>query len=650
MSPLRVLLVEDCEDDALLIVNSLRSFCTDLETRRIEDEEQMRAALAEVNWDLVLCDFSLPHFSAPDALKLLREMDRDIPFIIVSGAVGEEAAVDAVKQGAEDYLNKQNINRLPRVIERSLAEVENRRRRRAAEEALFQSEARFRQVVENITEVFWAVEIPSGRFTYVSPGYERIWGRSSDSLYKDTAGWSDSVHPDDRQRVAEKQRQVEGPFNLTYRIIRPDGTLRWIRDRAFPVRSSGGEVKLVVGVAEDITEQKKLEEQFLQAQRVEAVGTLAGGVAHDLNNILSPILIGADLLIERMKEGPDRSILEMVAAQSRRGAEIIKQLLTFSRRIDSRRTDLQVPGLIRELESMIRETFPKEIQVQCFVPTDLWSLQADSTQLHQVLLNLCVNARDAMPAGGRLLLEAKNVTLSREDGKLLGEYAEGPYVEFLVHDTGTGIAPEIMGRIFDPFFSTKALGKGTGLGLSTVIGIVKNHEGFVRVESTPGKGSTFRVFLPANAGKRTEIAKEVREPYCLGNGQLILVVDDEVNMRVAMSELLVSAQYRVCTATDGEDALRVFRKNEAQIRLVITDMMMPVMNGMALIEQLRRLSPSLSILASVGIDSPGVTDSLAAHGVADILMKPYDGPALLRKIQQMLQVQTLRSADMGAGT
>jgi CheY-like chemotaxis protein len=380
-----------------------------------------------------------------------------------------------------------------------------------------------------------------------------------------------------------------------------------------------------------------METQFLQAQRMEVIGSLAGGIAHDLNNILAPIALVGGLLKEKLGDPADQELLEMALSGSKRGAEIIKQLLAFGRGQQGRRVAVQLRHLIREMVQMMRETFPREIDLRHEASADLWPVVGDSTQLHQVLLNLCVNARDAMRTGGRLSLGAANATLAAGDGVLPPDKSPGPYVSLMISDTGQGIPPEIQHRIFDPFFTTKPLGEGTGLGLSTVLAIVRNHGGFIRLDSAAGKGSTFKVFLPACPGEvEAAAATSLRPPPAGGGGQTILVVDDERNIRDAMRALLEREQFVVLTAMHGEDALAQFRQHRASIKLVLTDVMMPVMNGVTLVRELRRIDPVVKIIAMSGLGSVDHGGELAALGVPDVLMKPCAGTTLLETVHRHL--------------
>jgi two-component system, cell cycle sensor histidine kinase and response regulator CckA len=506
-------------------------------------------------------------------------------------------------------------------------------------DALRTGEERFREVVESILEVFWILDVEKARIIYVSPGFAIVWGRSCESLYSSMDVWRDSLHESDRARVLEatRERQNLGTYNEVYRILRPDGATRWIRDRAFPVKDASGKVIRVVGVAEDISDQRELEEKFLRAQRLEAIGTLASGIAHDLNNILSPILMSIGLLRDKLREEEDIRLLNMVEGSAQRGAGIVGQLLAFSRGLEGTRIMLHPGHILKEIAHLMGETLPKDIHVSMSVQRDLWNVVADPTQLQQVLMNLCVNARDAMPNGGSLTLSAENVHLEEGDVKHHAPAKPGPFVRLRVRDTGTGIDPAVMNRIFDPFFTTKQIGKGTGLGLSTVVGIVRNHLGLVTLHSEPGNGSEFNVFLPAKQN-RTDAHKPA-EPAAMprGNAELVLFVDDEGPIRHSSRLMLEAYGYHVILASNGGEAVALFKEHRDQIRLIVTDVMMPVMGGIDMARAIRQIDSSVPIIACSGQDQLHRRAEMVEAGVVEVLDKPFDGASLLGAVSRQLK-------------
>jgi len=383
----------------------------------------------------------------------------------------------------------------------------------------------------------------------------------------------------------------------------------------------------------DITAQKRLEAQLLRNQRMESIGTLAGGIAHDLNNVLGPILLSLDVMRQKVQDRPLRRMIDTVESSARRGAELIKQVLSFARGIEGKRGAIQVRHLVNEIGQIIKETFPKSITLRTKAPKDLWTISGDATQVHQVLMNLCVNARDAMPEGGAIEIVAENVMVDEQYAGMHLEAKAGNYIVLSVSDTGIGIPPKIRERIFEPFFTTKEVGKGTGLGLSTVMAIVKSHGGFVNVYSEVGKGSVFKAYLPAHEIEESRKGKEKEETQ-LGNGELILVVDDEEAVREITRATLETYGYRVVTAVDGTDAMAQFIERRNEIALVVTDMVMPYMDGAATIRALRKIDPGLGIILVSGL-AQNAENASDGQGVA-FLPKPYTAHELLQAIRHTL--------------
>lgn len=418
---------------------------------------------------------------------------------------------------------------------------------------------------------------------------------------------------------------------------RKDGAIRTEEITITPLHSEGGEIGHFIAIKQDITDQKAMEGHFLQAQRMEAIGNLAGGIAHDLNNILAPITLVSGLLNDRLSEDSDRELLAMVQLGARRGSEIVKQLLTFSRGQAGERIVVQPRHVIKEVMAIMRETFPREIDLRQQFPTDLWTVNADPTQLHQVVLNLCVNSRDAMLNGGSLTIAASNRTLAADNAALAPGSPQGPYVVIEVIDTGHGIPLEIRQRVFEPFFTTKPIGKGTGLGLSTVIGIVRSHGGFVTVDSALGKGSTFRVFLPAiTDGSELPAEMPVAPAGLPATAATVLVVEDERDIRETTSRVLKQGGYRVFTAVNGADALTQYFQHRTEIRLILTDLMMPVMNGLELIRALQATGSRVKIIAMTGLADAALTPELANLGVIEMVPKPFSGDVLLNALYRRL--------------
>jgi signal transduction histidine kinase/CheY-like chemotaxis protein len=444
------------------------------------------------------------------------------------------------------------------------------------------------------------------------------------------------VHPDDRAIAEATVKDLFEKGKAEYRIVRPDGSIVWLLDRKALIYDEQGKPLLMGGIAKDITERKKLEQQFLRTQRMESVGTLAGGIAHDMNNILAPILLSLQTLRKTLTDERSVRLLDMLKSSANRGAALVKQILTFARGTESEKTVIQVKHLIEELRKFVHATFPSDIALRVDVSKDLWTIKADPSQFHQILLNLLVNARDAMPNGGTITIEAENTTLDAHYAAMHPEARPGQYVVVSVTDTGTGIPQEIQQKIFEPFFTTKEIGKGTGLGLATVYSIVKNHGGFINLYSETGKGTTFRLFFPANISEETKEQQTLYVESLEGHGEYVLLVDDEHVIREASRLALESNGYNVLLAADGIEAVSMFAKQQDKIDLVITDMDMPNMDGPTLVRTLQKMKPSLPIIIASGLAENGKLAVMDNMNIRKSLSKPYTAEQLLSAIGEVL--------------
>lgn len=387
----------------------------------------------------------------------------------------------------------------------------------------------------------------------------------------------------------------------------------------------------------DITERKQIEQQLLRAQRMESIGTLAGGIAHDLNNILSPILLTVEMLQLKDFDEDTNRWLSIVRENAERGADLIKQVLTFARGMTGERVSVQVKHIIKDLVKVLQETLPKSITVKFELDSDIHVISADPTQIHQVLMNLCINARDAMPTGGTLTLAARNIYLDENYARMNIEANEGRYVLLTVSDTGTGMSADVQKRIFDPFFTTKELGKGTGLGLATALSIVKSHDGFINVYSEIGKGTQFTVYLPTAEAEKSEQRSAKTSSLPRGAGETILVVDDEENILEITRMTLEKFGYSVLTAVDGTDALAIYAQKSSEIALVLTDLAMPYMDGMATTRALRKINPDIKVIATSGLTTSEQTAEMQALNIDAFLSKPYTAETLLVTLAQILE-------------
>lgn len=410
-----------------------------------------------------------------------------------------------------------------------------------------------------------------------------------------------------------------------------DGKEIIVESRWTLVKDDNGQPKYILSVNTEITQKKQLEAQLLRSQRLESIGTLAGGIAHDLNNVLAPILMSVQLLQMKLRDPQTQRLLQTLENNVKRGANLLKQVLSFARGIEGKRTIVQIGIIIQEIEQIVKQTFPKSILCQIELPDNLWYVSGDATQLHQVLMNLVVNARDAMPDGGSLTIAVENLVIDQDYAHINLDAQVGAYLAISVIDTGIGIPAEIQERIFEPFFTTKEVGKGSGLGLSTALGIIKNHGGFVNVYSEVGKGTQFKVYLPAFR-YNTPVAPTSEFEPPTGDGKLVLVVDDEAVIREITKSSLETYNYRVLTASNGVEAVAIYAQYQQQISVVLLDMMMPTMDGAIAIHTLQKINPHVKIIAISGYLSNQNLAEVSCMGVKAFLAKPCTAKELLQTI------------------
>jgi PAS domain S-box-containing protein len=564
-------------------------------------------------------------------------LKRNEPFVLnyrLRTATGEERWVWEQGRGIFDS------QRQLLALEGFITNITDRKR---AEEALRASQEQLRQIFEaspNVTSVF-RMEDKGLQRTWVSPNLERLFGYTVQEALQ-PHWWSAHVHPEDVARVITDSARILAREHIVheYRFLRRDGSAVWIRDELRLLRDAADRPLEVVGAWTDITERKELETHLLRTQRLESVGRLASGIAHDLNNILSPMLMVPPLLREAVKDPELLKMVDLVDTNAQRGSSIIKQLLTFGRGMEGERVPVQLRSLVSEMSGIIRETFHKSITVHQETPRDIWLVSGDATQLHQVLMNLCVNARDAMPDGGTLTLKLENLEFDESFARMTPGAKSGRYVCLSVTDTGQGIAPEHLDKIFDPFFTTKEVGKGTGLGLSTVLGIVQSHEGFIQVHSQPGRGTQFKIYLPACETAGVPSAAETNKSVPKGNGELVLVVDDEKSVRDVTRKLLERNGYHVIEAAEGAEGITQYVAHQKEVQLVLTDLAMPIMDGPAFIRVLRRLNPQVPLIAMTGYQSKSSLPADLGVPNEDRLSKPFNGVVLLRALHRLLHPET----------
>ncbi|MFO0617484.1 MAG: response regulator [Polyangiaceae bacterium] len=658
-APLTVLLIEDSPVDAKLIVHELRKTGRMIEFERVETADAMRAALGRRAWDLVISDWSMPSFTAPAALGLVKERQLDVPFIIVSGKIGEDMAVAAMRAGAHDYVLKDQLGRLVPAVERELRECSERHGRRKAEDALLESQARFRRLSESGIIGIVVADLEGG-ILEANDAYLQMIGYSREELIDGAVRWSDLTPPEFAHLTARAVEQLQ-----TF-----GAAPAWETES---LRKDGSRFPAVVGVASlehskaiafmaDLTERKQAEaarkraeealrqseEQFRQAQKMEAVGRLAGGVAHDFNNILSVILGHAELVLGDLGPAdPMRADIEEIRTAAKRAAGLTNQLLLFSRQQVLEPKVLDLDEVLRGMDKMLQRILGEDVELVSLTGRSTGRVRADRTQVEQVVLNLVVNARDAMPTGGKLTIETADVELDDEYVANHGPVAPGRYVMLAITDTGIGMDKAIQSRIFEPFFTTKEKGKGTGLGLATVFGTVRQSGGSVWVYSEPNKGSTFKVYLP-RVDAAVDVARVRPAPTTLKGTETILLVEDEEQVRTIALSILRRQGYRVISAQHAGEALLLCESHPETIDLLLTDVVMPHMSGPELAKRLASTRPGMKVLCMSGYTD----DSIVRHGVLDsgvaYMQKPFTPESLRRRVREVLDhPQSPRASDPG---
>jgi two-component system cell cycle sensor histidine kinase/response regulator CckA len=630
--PLRVLVVEDRDDDVILLLEELRRGGYDVTHGRVETEASLGLALQHSSWDILISDFSLPTMTAHQVLKTKNRLRPDLPCIVISGTVAEESAVDVLRAGARDFVVKDRMTRLVPAIDRELREAADRQRLKQSEESLSQMRERTQFALETVGVGTWESNLSLGTMSW-SDVMESLHGLPPGTFGGTCEAFVALVHPDDQAAVRGlvTGSNGDGPdLRVEYRTCHPDGSPRWMAGIGRTVRDERGQPVRAAGVALDVTAQKQLEDQFRQAQKMESIGSLAGGVAHDFNNLLTVILGECEITTLQQPAGSEvAQSLDSIRGAAVSAAALTKQLLTFSRRqvVSPRLIDLNetIQSFAKILRRLVEESVQLDFQLAP-APQPVW---ADPGQVEQVLLNLVANARDAMPDGGRVTIATSPVTSNRTRPR--AALPPGSYVELSVADTGSGMSREVQARLFEPFFTTKPVGSGTGLGLATVHGIVKQSNGYIGVQSTPGKGTTFTVHLPM-ASRAAEAGAGLAEGATLLDGtETILVVEDNTALRRLTERILRTHGYTVLGAANGVQAQRLAEGHAGDIAVMLTDVVMPDHSGPVLAESIRAQRPATKVVYMSGYTAHH--DQAKGHA---FLQKPFTSKQLLATVRSVL--------------
>lgn len=637
---LGVLILEDLAADAELVELELRKAKYHFMTRRVETKQAFLKALKDFAPDLILSDYSMPQFDGMAAMRLAKKMVPSTPFIIVTGSINEETAVECIKAGAADYVIKEHLVRLVPAIESALEKKRTREEKEQAEEKLRKSEEKYRTLFEESQDAIF-ISAPDGKLLDINPAGVRLFGYATkEELLQLDLARDLYFNPQDRERFLQKLAQHGFVKNYELVLKRKNGEKVMVYEAATAIRDANGKIVAIRGIMRDMTEQKQLEEQLRQAQKMETIGTLAGGVAHDFNNLLTVILGNAEFGLQDSKpEDPvyqDFIRIERAATQAR---DLICQLLSFSRRQVLKPNLLNLNKTIEDLSKMLKRIIAENIKLKTELTAKLAPVWADPGQLQQVLMNLCVNARDAMPRGGQLILKSRNIEADNIRGLPSPLKKSGDFVQLTITDTGVGMDRATQARIFEPFFTTKEVGKGTGLGLSVVYGIVKQHGGHIEVTSETGGGTTFDLYFPA-ASQPAAFGQTVTQlELTLGGGETILLVEDDEAVRNVAVRILEMLGYSVLTAEDGMQAMTVFEQKAKDIDVVILDVVMPKVSGPDLYENLIAIQPNLPVIFATGYDVRTEIDELVGPAQAPVvvLQKPYNKDALGQKIREVLK-------------
>jgi PAS domain S-box-containing protein len=645
-SPVRILYVEDELNDVELVKSLLSQGGIDHEMRHVQTRADFLAALEDEALDLILSDYSLPSFDGLTALALARRLRPEVPFILVSGTLGEELAIDSMKAGATDYVLKQRNTRLVPAVTRALREAQERRQHLDATQEL----RRLATAIENTAEAI-ALTDTEGNIQYVNPAFETITGFTREEAVGQNmrllkSGKQDRAFYEELWRTISTGKVWSGHFTN----MKKDGALYEEDATISPVRDDSGQIISYVAVKQDVTERMALERRARQAQKLEALGTLAGGIAHDFNNILAAITGYGQLAAGCLPEdSPELADLEQVLEAADRAKDLVRQILTFSQRREGKRQPVRLHLILEEALRLLRPSLPATIEIQRDIDKDCDPVCADPTQMHQVIMNLCTNAYHAMKEnGGTLSVGLDRAKVHRGLVDLHPGLHEGSYAKLTVKDTGHGMDRETMERIFDPFFTTKDEHEGTGMGLSTVYGIVKACGGVISVDSEPGKGAAFDAYLPFAETATQE--KEAEDKPIQGGTERVLVVDDEQRLAELVGRQLSSIGYAVTVRSSSVEALADFSAQPHQFDLIISDRIMPEMAGLQFVQEVRRVRHDIPVIQISGAPESTPREEGKEQGISAFLYKPFAQRSLASVVRDILDKTKAENTSAPAGT
>ncbi len=628
---LRILLVDDNPDDRLLIIRALKKEFEDIDIIQVLDREDFEKNLNDMKFDLVITDYQLRWSDGVKVLKEIKKRDKLIPVIMFTATGNEEIAVEAMKNGLDDYVLKsaKHFIKLPVAIKSVLEKSKERKK-------ALEAESKYKRLFDNLPVGVYISDY-EGSILEFNPAAMKMFGYNEEDLRRGLKADVLYVNPDDRKKLIESLEKNNIIRDYEVELKRKDKRKFWASINARAIRDERGKLKYIEGIIIDVTREKALQQQLIQAQKMEAIGRLTGSIAHDFNNMLTPIMGFADLIIAKFNPDPTQKIyLEEIKKAAQRAALLTKQLLAFSRRQYLNPEVLDLNEVISEIKEMLNRLLGEDIQLIFDFEKGLWPCKADKTQIQQVILNLAVNARDAMPEGGKLKIKTENMYIGEEYTELYPDAKEGEYILITVEDTGVGIDKEIIDYIFEPFFTTKPEGEGTGLGLSVVYGIIKQHGGWINVYSEKGEGTSFKIYLPATpVGKRISELKSEKPAEINGKGRKVLVVEDEEGVRKFLSMVLNKHHFVPIEAENIEEAIRIFENENVDV--LICDLILPDGSGIEIAESFTSKKPDLEVIISSGYSDKERELSVIRERGWYFLPKPYTLQKLIEVLKKIFK-------------